>query len=74
MEYTCGNCKEVKINKLMGGAVVGCDLTNFVVPHEMDGLSKKITFLRIPLSCPRTEDVVKSEKQAPPDKWVVRDF
>jgi len=72
-EKTCGNCKNLIISGRKGAAFAGCENTGLVVPHGWDGETNLFTFWRIPTDCPRG-DVIKSEKQAPRDEWVVKSF
>lgn len=72
-EKTCGNCKDL----FLGGnpprmPLVVCKQTNYIVPHSFDG--EEFVMWRVPLDCPRTSGVTKSEKQAPKKDWVIKTF
>jgi len=73
-ELTCGNCKEVQIDPMMGAVIVGCKLTGLVIPHRMNGTERTITYWRIPDSCPLTEGVKKSRGIVSREFWVVKKF
>ena len=71
MEKTCGNCKELFVGGIPPRMpMMACKITDNIVPHEWDG--NKFTMWRIPTSCPRTDNVKKSEKQAPKKEWVIK--
>lgn len=69
---TCGTCEHVcktEIKGLDNAFIIGCQLTNEVVPHSVDFQSGQVVFWRVPMSCPRT-DTVKSENKAPKSDWI----
>jgi hypothetical protein len=74
-EITCGECKNINVSNAMGMPIFGCKLTGYVIPHEAISETEKVTFWRVPLCCPRSEnEVLKSEKQAPRNEWVIKTF
>lgn len=74
IEKTCGNCENLEVAGHSRAAFAGCGLTGYAVPHEWIGENSKFTFWRIPVDCPRTDNVKKSEKQAPKKDWVIKVF
>jgi len=68
LEKTCGNCPNLKVTGVGSFAAAYCGLTDYIIPHGSEGVD--FTFWRVPIECPRTEGVKKSEKQAPKKEWV----
>jgi hypothetical protein len=70
MDKTCGNCPHLQITGNKRMPMASCKQDDLIVPHQWDG--NDFTFWRIPTCCQRTEGVIKSEKQAPKNEWVVK--
>ncbi len=74
MEKTCGNCDKVILHQIMNAVFAGCSITGLVIPHRMDADTRTITYWRIPMECPREDDVLKSKTAASEDEWVFKLF
>ena len=73
--FTCFGCERLHIySDKMIGAMGSCGENGFIVPQNMDGVKKILTFWRVPRSCPLKEGVFKSAKPAPKKEWVTRSF
>lgn len=75
MIRTCARCHNMKINDLFGTLVAYCEQTDLVVPQNSTndrGEICKITFFRIPLSCPRNDVIKTLELDAEPGNFEVK--